>query len=479
MCDLKVLIVASEISPYAKSGGLGDVTGSLPKELKKLGVDVRVVFPKYATINQKFLTNLNYIDSFIVTLGWRNQNASLYSIEDADVPSYLIANDYYFGRDGFYGYGDDFERFAFFTKASIEFLNCIDFVPDVIHFNDWQTGLGPVYLRDNYYGFVSLSKVKSVLTIHNLQYQGLFGKEILGTVGLNDGYFSADKLEFNNCVSLLKGGIFYADKVTTVSETYANEIQTPEYGYGMDGILRSQAFKLSGIVNGIDVAANDPKTDKRIFANYGKGNLEGKKQNKKMLQEKLNLPIRNDVPIISVISRLVDQKGLDLISVAMEELISKDIQFVVLGTGEGRYENLFKHMAWRAPDKVSANIFFNEELAQQIYAASDMFLMPSVFEPCGLGQIFAMQYGTVPVVRKTGGLADTVTHYNKETKKGTGFVFENYDARGMMWAINEAIKVYSAKDEHWAQIIDNGLSQDFSWSKSAEKYIKLYSTLKD
>ncbi len=476
---LKVLIVASEITPYAKSGGLGDVVGSLPKELKNLGVDVRVVFPKYSFIKDSFLKELEYINSFSVTLGWRNQGAAVYSLKSAEVPTYLLGNDYYFSRDGLYGYGDDFERFAFFSKASLEFLNCIDFIPDVIHYNDWQTGLAPIYLRDCYGGFLAFSKIKSVLTIHNLQYQGLFGREILGAVGLNDGYFTPDKMEFNGAVSLLKGGLVYADKITTVSETYAHEVQTSQYGYGMDGILRAQAHKFLGIVNGIDTIGQDPKTNKYIYYNFDKNNLDNKKKNKRALQEELNLPKRDDVPIISIISRLVDQKGFDLISVAMEEIISKDIQLVVLGTGEGRYENMFKHIAWRVPDKVSANIYFSEELAQKVYAASDMFLMPSLFEPCGLGQIFAMRYGTIPIVRRTGGLNDTVSHYNIQTKEGTGFLFNDYDAYGMMWAVKEALSLYYNDKDSWNRLIKNAMDADFSWTKSAEKYIELYNSLKN
>lgn len=475
--DLKVLIVASEITPYAKSGGLGDVIGSLPKELKKYGVDVRVVFPKYRTINPNLLKNLDYIDSFPVLLGWRNQSASVYSI-DADVPTYLIENDFYFGRDGFYGYGDDFERFAFFTKASIECLNKIDFIPDVIHFNDWQTGIGCVYVKDLFRKFIFCKNTKTLFTIHNLQYQGVFNRSVLGEVGLNDGYATDDKLEFYSNVSFMKAGLTYADAISTVSDTYSKEIQTPGYGYYMDGMLRARKDDLYGILNGIDEVANDPATDKRLYEPFDIHNLVGKKNNKRALQAQLNLPQR-DVPIISIISRLVDQKGLDLIAVAMEELISKDIQLVILGTGDGRYEHMFSHMAWRVPDKVSANIFFSEDLAQKIYASSDMFLMPSLFEPCGLGQLFAMRYGTVPIVRNTGGLADTVTHYDAETNTGNGFVFQDYDAYGMMWAVNEALQAYNQGEAHWNRIVKNAMSCDFSWKKSAEQYIELYQKLKD
>ncbi len=474
MSDLKVLIVASEISPYAKSGGLGDVVGSLPKALKSLGVDVRVVFPKYRSIREQYLKDIKFLDSFTVHLDWRSQAASIYSMK-GDVPTYLIENDFYFGRDGFYGYGDDYERFAFFSKASIEFLNYIDFIPDVIHFNDWQTGVGCVYLKDIYSKFLPFSKIKTLYTIHNIQYQGVFGREILRTIGLNDGYCVPSKLEFYGNISLMKAGLTYANAINTVSETYALEIKTPQYGYGLDGVLREQGHKLSGIVNGIDEIVNNPETDKRIVENFSIDNLAAKKRNKQALQEQLHLPVR-DVPMISIISRLVDQKGLDLVAVAMEELLGKDIQFVILGTGDGRYEHMFKHMASRAPDKISANIFFSDELAQRIYASSDLFLMPSMFEPCGLGQLFAMRYGTIPIARETGGLADTIQPYNPETKEGNGFLFKDYLASGMMWAVNQAIDAYHTDD--FEILVKNAMTSDFSWARSAEKYAKLYLKLK-
>ena len=473
---LKVLFVSAEVSPYAKSGGLGDVAGALPKELRKHGVDVRVVFPKYRSIKPQLLTNLQYINSFEVMLDWRRQNAGIFSI-DADVPTYLVENDYYFGRDGFYGYGDDYERFAFFSKAAIEMLGTIDFCPDVIHFNDWQTGLGCIYLKDVYKKFLFFSKIKTLFTIHNLQYQGVFGPEILNNIELNQGYFVDDKVEFHGNVSLMKAGLTYADAISTVSGTYANEIQTPQYGYGLDGILRSRAHQLFGILNGIDTAVYDPQTDPNIFAPFSAKAPADKTVNKAELQKLLNLPVRADVPIFGIISRLVDQKGFDLIAGLMEELVNKDIQLVILGTGDGQYEHLFKHMSWRCPDKVSANILFNEELARRIYAGSDFFLMPSLFEPCGLGQIMAMRYGTIPIVRRTGGLADTVRHYNWETGEGTGFVFDDYMHSGLMWAINEALSAYY-NENAMTNLRRNTLHEDFSWGRSAKRYIDLYTDLK-
>jgi len=474
--DLKVLFVSAEVSPYAKSGGLGDVAGALPKELRKQGVDVRVVLPKYRTIKPELLTNPQYLNSFEVMLDWRQQSASIFSI-DADVPTYLIENDYYFGRDGFYGYGDDHERFAFFSKAAIEMLNAIDFCPDVIHFNDWQTGLGCIYLKDVYKKFLFFSKMKTLFTIHNLQYQGVFGREILSNIELNHGYFVNDKVEFHGNVSLMKAGLTYADALSTVSESYAQEIQSPQYGYGLDGILRSRAHQLFGILNGIDTADYNPETDKNIFAPYSAAKPANKAANKAALQKQLGLPVRPDVPMFGIISRLVDQKGFDLITDVMEEFVNKDIQLVILGTGDGRYEHLFRHMAWRCPEKVSANILFNEELARRIYAASDFFLMPSLFEPCGLGQIMAMRYGAIPIVRRTGGLADTVRPYDWATGEGTGFAFNDYLQSGLMWAINEALSAYYHENA-MPKLVSNTMNEDFSWTRSAAAYIDLYEKLK-
>ena len=474
---LKILFVSTEVSPYAKSGGLGDVAGSLPKALRTRGVDVRVVFPRYKTVREDLMPNLEYIDGYTVNLSWRRQSASIYTFT-SDVPMYMIQNDYYFGRDGFYGYSDDYERFAFFSKAVVEFLIKIDFQPDIIHFNDWQTGLIPVYLRDLYGGFLYFQRMKTLFTIHNLQYQGGFGRDILWAIDLNDGYFTSSKLEFYDKVSYLKAGLVYSDAISTVSESYVKEIINGQYSFGMDGILRERGDRVFGITNGIDVGykEDDPATDPEIFVNYTSESLDKKKENKRQLQAELNLP-QIDVPMIAIISRLVDQKGFDLVAVSMSELMSMDIQIVVLGTGDGRYEHLFKHNAWHNPDKLSANTFFEDKFAKRIYASADMFLMPSLFEPCGLGQMFAMRYGTVPIVRRTGGLIDTVSHFNEQTGAGTGFMFDDYVASGMMWAVKEAIRVYYDKN-NWGKVMKNCMACDFSWDKSAKKYITLYNKLK-
>ncbi|MCL1787611.1 MAG: glycogen synthase GlgA [Defluviitaleaceae bacterium] len=467
----KILFVSTEVNPYSKSGGLGDVAGSLPAALREKGADVRVVLPLYKTVPEALLSNAKIIGSFTVHLAWRQQEATIVALEAENV--YFIKNDYYFHRDNYYGYDDDFERFAFFSKAAVEMPGHIDFKADILHFNDWHTGLGPTYLRDIYRPLTYYANMKSLLTIHNLHYQGVFGREVLWDIGLNDGYFTNGDLEFYGKISYLKAGIVHADAVSTVSETYAAEIQTPAYGYGMEGLLRTRGAegKLFGITNGIDVVENSPETDPRIYVNYNANGLDKKRENKRRLQEQLGLPI-SDAPMISMVTRLAEQKGFDILAIILEELLQKDVQLVVLGTGEAKYEDMLRHFAWKYPTKVSANIRFASTLAQRIYAGSDLFLMPSVYEPCGLGQLFAMEYGTIPIVRKTGGLADTVQHFDRQTGAGTGFLFEDYLASGLMWAIDEALKVYGTPD--WDVLVKNAMGGDYSWNRAAEKYMEMY-----
>ena len=468
--SLKILIVSSEASPFAKTGGLGDVAGSLPRALNDLGADVRIVLPKYKSIKNEYLQNAQFEGAFSVRLSWRVQRAGVLKVEK-EFPAYLVENEYYFGRDGFYGYEDDNERFAFFCRAVIEMLPVIDFIPDIIHCNDWQTGLICVFLKENYQNFPMYRNIKTLFTIHNLQYQGNFGLDTFEMLDLPQGCFGG--LEFYGQISYMKAGLCYSDKISTVSPTYAQEIQTAQYGYGMDGILRSRSQSLTGILNGIDFEANDPSEDKRIFVPFDLDHLEKKKENKRLLQQKLGLA-PTDAPLFGMITRLADQKGLDLLANVLGYLMKQEIQFVVLGTGEPRYEEMFRSFAARYPEKMSANITFDDVLAQQIYAASDMFLMPSLFEPCGLGQIFSLRYGTVPVVRKTGGLADTITHYNRSTKQGNGFVFEDYLASGLLWAIDQALETYWDFPMDWSQIVKNAMACDFSWFHSAKEYLKLY-----
>ncbi|MCD8238068.1 MAG: glycogen synthase GlgA [Clostridiales bacterium] len=473
--SLKVLMVASEVSPFAKSGGLGDVTGSLPKALQNAGVEICVVFPKYKSVKQEYVDSAEYITGYDVTLDWRVQYADIFKLK-ADVPTYMIGNDFYFGnRDGYYGYGDDCERFTFFSKAALEMINYIDFIPDVIHTNDWQTGLVSLYLKDKYSKISFYQNIKSLYTIHNLQYQGVFPSSCLSLMELDYGYLTSDKLEFYGTVNLMKGGLVYADAINTVSNTYAEEVKRPEYGYQLDGVMRSRDNVLYGIVNGIDYEENNPATSKKIFVNYDVNSIEKKKENKFKLQEELGLPVC-DVPMISIISRLADQKGINLLLDIAGELLSKDVQLVILGTGNSYFEYRFRELQSWYPKKVSANITFNDTLAQKIYAGSDIFLMPSLFEPCGLGQLFAMSYGTIPVVRTTGGLVDTVEHYNPETGKGNGFKFQDFLGSGLMWGINEALRLYEDK-EQWTQIMKNAINTRFSWDVSAQEYIKLYKML--
>ncbi len=475
---LKILFVASEVSPYAKSGGLGDVAGSLPKALLDAGCDVRVVFPKYRTIKDEYLTSCQYITSFDTTLDWRTQKVDIYTLI-SDVPTYMIGNDFYFNRSGYYGYGDDDERFAFFSKAAIEFLSYIDFVPDVIHCNDWQTGPLCLYLKDRYSLIKDFKDIKTLFTVHNLQYQGMFTRNALRMMELDDNYyFTNDKLEYYNMVSFMKAGLLYADAISTVSKTYSYEVQTQQYGYGLDGVLRARSDVLYGIVNGIDYSVNDPATSKKIYQNFSASDISGKAENKRRLQSDLGLPERDDVPVLGVISRLVDQKGINLILQDAYELINRGVQLVILGTGDYHYENMFKDLAYRFPDNISANILFDDALAQKIYAGSDMFLMPSLFEPCGLGQLFAMSYGTVPVTRTTGGLVDTVQMFNPETGEGNGFQFQDYDGGGLLWAIDRALEAFHNK-EQWNKVVQNAINTRFSWEKSAKEYIELYQKLVD
>ena len=485
---MKILFATSEAAPYAKSGGLGDVAGALPSELNKIkDNEVCIVMPYYGTIKNNPEIGAEYVTGFYMPLAWRGTYVGVFKKvikskgvgknKRADLTYYFIDNEYYFCRNtNPYGYVDDGERFAFFSKAVLEFLNHVDFAPDIIHCNDWQTGPLCVYLKEIYGHMMPYSKIKTLYTIHNLQYQGRFAPSTLDMMGLPGWIWN--NVEFYDSVSFMKMGLVYCDYISTVSETYAYEIQTPEYGYGMEGILRSRANRLKGIVNGIDFVANNPATDKHIVKHFDAEHPEGKAENKRALQERLGLEQR-DVPVIGMITRLADQKGIDIFAHVVDEMMRRDVQFVLLGTGEASYEYLFRAMEASYPGRVSANIFFDESLAQQIYASSDLFLMPSKFEPCGLGQMFSLRFGTVPIVRKTGGLADTIQHYDPETKEGNGFVFENYDSWGLMWAIDEALKTYHMGKEEWIHVVKNAMNSDYSWESSADKYIALYEQLKN
>ncbi|CEH32972.1 glycogen synthase GlgA [Romboutsia lituseburensis] len=475
---MKVLYVTSECWPFAKTGGLGDVAYALPKELKKEGVDVRVILPKYSTMPNYLKEKLREIAVFNVKVGWRNQYCGLLEMELDGVKFYFIDNEYYFKREGeiayLYGYGDDVERYTFFSNAVLEALAILDFYPEIINMNDWHTGMIPLILKEKYNGLEKYKDIKTVYTIHNLQYQGVFSNNVLGDVlDLPYKYLENGDVEYYGGVSFMKSGIVYSDKVTTVSPTYTSEIQTEFYGESLDGLLRANSYKLKGILNGIDYDLNNPKTDKDIFINYDIDTIDKKIENKLHLQKMLGLEVNPDIPLVGIVSRLVSQKGLDLISYIMPEIMRENIQMVILGTGEHQYQSMFNYYASIYPNKVSANITFDSALAQQIYASSDMFLMPSLFEPCGIGQMLAMRYGTLPIVRETGGLKDTVNPYNKFTGEGNGFSFKNYNAHEMLYCIQRAMELYKDKDK-WRRLVINAMNTDSSWKKSAMEYIKTY-----
>lgn len=473
---MKILFVASEAHPFIKTGGLGDVMGALPKSLAKLGDDVRVIIPKYKNIKKDYLNNMKFMKSFCVNVGWRKQHCGIFEFKHENVIYYFLDNEYYFKRDGLYGYMDDGERFAYFDRAVLETLREIDWCPDIMNCNDWQCGMIPALHKLEYInhsdGFYS--NIKTVFSIHNLLFQGNFDPNILPEL------FSYDLEQFNNgsmelygAASFMKAALNYSDKVTTVSKTYAEEIKTPWYGENLDGVLRARENDLEGIVNGIDYDEYNPETDEHIACKYSVKSFLDKELNKIDLQRELGLAVRPDVPIISIVSRLTNQKGIDLIVNIADRLLRQDVQFVILGTGDYGYEEHFKGLKYKYSDKVSVNICFNNALAHKIYAGSDMFLMPSAFEPCGLGQLIALRYGTVPIVRETGGLKDTILPYNKYDITGNGFSFANYNAQELIDTIEEAIKTFQRKDE-WNALIKSAMTSENSWEKSAKVYKNLY-----
>ena len=475
---MKILYVAAEAVPFAKTGGLADVAGSLPKALKADGVDVRVIMPKFGKIPEAYRNAMEHVYDGELPVAWRKKYVGLDKYELDGVTYYFVDNEEYFNREGFYGYDDDAERFSFFSRAVLDLLQAMDFWPDVIHTNDWHAGLVNVFLKLDHMGDARYERIKTVYTIHNLKYQGVFPKDVMPDVlGLDWKYFNNGDLEFYDAVNFMKGGIIYADAITTVSKTYAKEIQYPYFGEHLDGLLRSREQDISGIVNGIDYSVYNPRTDKYIFETYDEESLDRKLDNKIALQKSLGLPERRNVPLIAIVSRRVGPKGMDLVVRRMDEILQhEDIQLVVLGTGEKRYEDWFKGLAWRYPKKVSVNIYFSNELAQRIYAGADLFLMPSKYEPCGIGQLIALRYGTIPVVRQTGGLKDTVQQYNKYTQEGNGFVFENYNAHEMMYALKRALSFYG-NYEIWHKIQFNAVQADYSWKRSAKEYEALYERL--
>ena len=475
-----VLFVASEAVPFIKTGGLADVVGSLPKCFPKEYFDVRVIIPKYACMKQEFKDSLQFVTSFYMDLNWRQQYVGILETEYEGIKFYFIDNEEHFSGDRPYsGMPWDLEKFAFFSKAALSMLPVIGFRPDIIHCHDWQTGLVPVYLKERFEGNEFYWGIKSVMTIHNLKFQGVWDIQTIKNItGLSDYYFTPDKLESNRDANYLKGGIVYADAITTVSNTYAEEIKTPFYGEGLDGLMRARSNSLRGIVNGIDYEEYNPETDPNIFKRYNAKNFRKEKvKNKTALQEELGLEVNPKAMMIGMCTRLTDQKGLDLVSYVMEELCQDAVQIVVLGTGDAQYENMFRHFAWKYGNKVSANIYYSEELSHKIYASSDAFLMPSLFEPCGLSQLMSLRYGTVPIVRETGGLKDTVMPYNEYESTGTGFSFMNYNAHEMLGTIRYAERIYYDKKREWNKIIDRAMASDFSWDHSAKQYEEMYNWL--
>ncbi len=476
-----ILFAASEGVPFIKTGGLADVIGALPKCIDKQYFDVRVIIPKYNCMAQKWKDLMTYKAHFYLDFHWRQEYVGILEATVDGVHYYFIDNEMMFGGDRPYGNDAlyEIEKYAFFCKAVLSALPLLDFRPDIIHCHDWQTGLIPVYLKERFAGGDFYRGIKSIMTIHNLKFQGKWSvKEVQEITGLDQSFFTSDKLEAYKDANLLKGGLVYADAVTTVSNTYAEEIKTSFYGEGLDGLLTARSNSLRGIVNGIDYDVYSPDNDELIAAKYNAINFRKEKiKNKRALQKELGLEQNDKTMMIGIVSRLTDQKGFDLIAYMMDELCQDNVQIVVLGTGEEQYENMFRHFQWKYQGKVSANIFYSEELSHKIYAACDAFLMPSLFEPCGLSQLMALRYGTIPIVRETGGLKDTVEPYNEYESKGTGFSFTNYNAHEMLAAIRYSEKIYYDRKREWNKMIDRAMAADFSWNVSALKYQEMYDWL--
>ncbi len=468
---MKVLYASSEALPFIASGGLADVAGSLPQALRKRLIGCRVVMPLYDGIKQELKDTMKFITNISVPVAWRRQYCGIFEARAGGVIYYLIDNQYYFKRDSLYGFYDDAERFAFFSRAILEIIPHIGFKPDIIHCNDWQTALTPVYYSTIYANQPGYENIKTILTIHNIQYQGVYGEELIdNVVGIDHAHRCL--IEYDGNVNLMKGGIECANAVSTVSPSYAKEILDPWYSHGLDTILRERSYKLRGILNGIDVVNYDPDTDKDIFKNYNSENMRGKAINKRELQKLLGLPEKKDTPVMGMVTRLVSHKGLDLCKAVLDELLATtDIQLVVLGSGEYQYEEFFRGLAERYPDKVGLCLGFIPDLARKIYAGSDMFLMPSKSEPCGLSQMVALRYGSIPIVRETGGLRDSVR--DSGDGEGNGFVFSSYNAHDMLHSIRRAVEGYADK-KGWAILVKRAMESDNSWGKSANEYIRMY-----
>ena len=474
---MKILFAVSECGPFAKSGGLADVAGSLPKELKSLGTDVRVILPKYGTISEEYKQQMKKVKEFTVSVGWRNQYCGIEELTHQGITYYFVDNEYYFKREGLYGYFDDGERFAYLNRAILEAIAELDFYPDVLHCHDWHTAMIPYLLRTEYYKRKGYGLIKTVFTIHNLQFQGIFPKEVLeDLLGLDYQSFQSGHLEFFGNINFMKGGLVAADKITTVSPTYKEEIQTPTFGEKLDGLLRARKEDLIGILNGIDEDFYNPAIDPLIYQNYKVDTYSKKAVNKKEIQKKFGLPQSAATPLLVMITRLTKQKGLDLVRCVLREILQEDVQVVILGTGDFEYEEYLRQAARVYPDKLKVYTGFSEELAHKLYSAADLFLMPSQFEPCGLGQMIAMRYGAIPIVRETGGLNDTVKAYNEFTGRGNGFSFQNFNAHDMLYTVQRALSFYHDQPV-WKSIVKQAMEKDYSWAQSAFSYSQLYAEL--
>ena len=475
---MRVVFVSAEADPFAKTGGLGEVVGSLPSFLHKQGVDVRVIMPKYSAIAECYKTEFRHLAHFDVQVAWRQQYCGIEEMVYQGVHYYFIDNEYYFSRSRIYGEYDDAERFAFFSRAALESLIHIPgFKPDIIHCHDWHTALIPLMLKEFYSREPLYYPLKTVFTIHNLNYQGVFPREVLSDiVGVGREYFTEDALEFHGAINFMKAALLHADQITTVSPTYAEEIKNPFYGEKLDGLLRKRSEVLTGILNGIDYEVYDPSKDS--YLEMPLGNLSHTKQeNKKHLQTILGLPILGERPVLGMVTRLVDQKGIDLLAHVMEDILVQEVQMVIVGTGEIRYKEMLRYFASKYPEKLAIRLEFSNKLAHELYAGADIFLMPSRFEPCGIAQMIALRYGTIPVVRETGGLKDTVIPYNEITGAGNGFTFTNYNAHEFLYAVQRALSLYQSDKQVWYDLGKKAFESDFSWERSANAYLELYELL--
>ena len=474
---MNILYVTSEATPFIKTGGLADVAGSLPKAIKQHGHDVRVVLPLYSKIAKEYKDKMKYIGYYYVDIAWMHRYCGVFELEHDGVIFYFLDNEAYFNREQLYGEFDDAERYIFFSKAVVVLPKYLDFKVDVINANDWHTGLVPVYVNDFRNGDDFYKDTKTLYTIHNIKYQGIFDPAVFAMTGLDVGYMNYNDLEFHKAISFMKGGIVHSTKFNTVSKTYAENIKTSFYGEGLEDVINYHSYKLSGIVNGIDFDVWNPKTDNSITTNYTIRSINRKSKNKTELQKKYGLPIDPNIPMIGMVTRLTSMKGLDLLRFILDELLQENIQFVVLGTGDYEYEEMLKYFEYKYPDKVAARMYFSSEEANMIYASSDLYMMPSISEPCGISQLIAMRYGSIPIVRETGGLKDTVEPYNIYTDEGTGFTFANINAHELLFKTKEAVSLYINEREKFNKIIKNAMSKKFNWDQSSKDYIKLYKSL--